>query len=109
MTAHALETFPFQQFLKEFPQGVFANYMGQSPLSSFQQRLQQPQFGSFSNQYQGYLANLTNQGQLPTTSFQDYLGSLDPYREFYSRFASPQSRGTLTRNPFTTFNYNQQR
>ena len=100
------DAFPFTQFLKEFPRGAFDSYLQQAPFSSFQTELLRPKFRDFSDQFRGQLATGAQQGQLPTLSFVDYLGGLDPYEEFYKRFNSPQSRNPFsTRSAFTRFNF----
>ena len=105
MADYDLNTYPFAQFLKEFPTGVFEAELARTPLSAFQQQTLRPRYADFANQYQGALATQAQQGILPTMSFQDYLRSLDPYAEFFRRFSSPESRGTLTRNPYTQFRF----
>ncbi len=98
--------FPFQQFLKDFPRGVFDTTLQQSSLSDFQTSLLRPKFSDFSDQFRGVLAQGAQQGQLPTQSFQDYLQSLNFDQEFFQRFNSPQSRNPFNnRNPFTRFNF----
>ena len=103
MSAHDL-SFPFQQFLKEFPRGVFEDQLQQSGLAQSQQNLLRPRFSEFGDQFRGQLAAGARQGQLPTQSFTDFLGGLDFNQQFFRRFNTPQSRNAFsTRNPFTRF------
>lgn len=105
MSAHdVLSSFPFQQFLKEFPRGVFEDQLTRSPLSQSQRNLLRPRFSEFGDQFRGQLAGGARQGQLPSMSFQDFMGGLDMNQQFYQRFNTPQSRNPFsTRNPFTRF------
>lgn len=106
MSEHDGTTFPFQQFLKEFPRGVFETTLQQSDLSQFQQQLLRPRFSEFGDQFRGELAGQAQQGVLPTQTFQDYLQGLDFNQQFFKRFNSPRNRNPFgTFNPFTRFNF----
>ena len=106
MAEHDFTSFPFSQFLKEFPRGVFENNLSGGPLSQSQQQLLRPRFQDFGDQFRGVLAGQANQGVLPTMNFQDFLQGLDPFQEFFKRFNSPQSRNPFnTRGAFTRFNF----
>lgn len=98
------EAFPFTQFLKEFPRGVFEDQLNQSGLRQSQRNLLRPRFSEFGDQFRGQLAAGARQGQLPTQTFFDFLGGLDFNQQFFRRFNSPQSRNPFsTRNPFSRF------
>lgn len=104
MTTPSLTDFPFQQFLKELPRGVFETSLNQSPLRQSQSDFLRPRFGEFQNQFEGQIAANAQQGILPTLTFQDFLNGLDWNQQFYRRFNSPQARNAFaTRNPFTQF------
>ncbi len=96
--------FPFQQFLKEFPQGVFEDFTtNRTGLSSFQSGLLGNEFTDFATQFQGELAEGARNSELPSQTFTQFLEGLDFNEEFFSRFADPASRGIQNRNAFTRF------
>ena len=104
VTQNTLSDFPFTQFLKEFPRGVFEDQLSRSGLKRPQRNLLRPRFSEFGDQFRGVLAGQARQGQLPTQTFSDFLGGLDFNQQFYNRFNTPQSRNAFaTRNPFTRF------